>query len=143
MATSDTRAGREEIPMTDLTIDEEAQLFLELTAQELTGVREDECLYCYVARMLDEHGCDCTLRWASHYRDQRAPRATALEQRLGSMGGFCDCEIFLNAMTMAESLCTYDEETHERVTPREPSCRGVRRGSTKSCGVWERRRRWY
>ncbi|MDX6357453.1 MAG: hypothetical protein QOH37_507 [Nocardioidaceae bacterium] len=46
-----------------------------------------ECLYCYVARMLDEHGRDCTLRWAGHYRDLRAPRATTLERRLGSMGG--------------------------------------------------------
>lgn len=47
--------------MTDRTIDEEAELILTTTADELTGVRGDECLYCYVARMLDEHGCDNTL----------------------------------------------------------------------------------
>jgi hypothetical protein len=130
--------------MTDLTIDQEAQLFLEATAQALTGVRDGECLYCYVARMLDDYGCDCTLRWAGHYRDLRAPRATALEQRLGSMGGYCDCEIFLNGMCLAQSLTRYDPETREPVEPDVlPACRGVRGGSTRSCGVWERQRRWH
>jgi hypothetical protein len=57
--------------MADLTIDQEAQLFLETTARELTGVRDGECLYCYVARMLNEHGCDCTLRWACGVWERR------------------------------------------------------------------------
>ena len=86
--------------MTDMTIDEEAEQFLTLTAEQLTGVREQECLFCYVARMLGEHGCDTTLRFARSYRDQRAPRATAIERRMGQLGGFCDCEIFLNGMTL-------------------------------------------
>lgn len=128
--------------MTDLTIDQEAQLYLELTAEALTGVHDGECLYCYVARMLAEHGCDTSLRWVRRYRDQRVPRATALEGRMESMGGFCDCEIFLNGMALARSLCRYDEQTDEWVGPQErPRCRGVRRGSAKSCGVWERQRR--
>src|SRR4051794_3145528 len=37
-----------------------------------------ECLGCYVWRMLDEYGCNATLRWACRWRDARAPRATAL-----------------------------------------------------------------
>jgi hypothetical protein len=129
--------------VTDKTIDEEAELFLAEAARRLTGAREGECLFCYVARMLEEHGCDTSLRFVRSYRDQRAPRATAVERRMGEMGGYCDCEIFLNGMTMARSLLTYDEEADEWIPPEErPGCRGVRLGSTKSCGVWERRRRW-
>jgi len=62
----------------------------------LLGPEPGECLLCYVHRMLVEFGCDCRLRFAAHYRDVRAPRATGLERRLGNSGGFCDCEIFLN-----------------------------------------------
>ena len=32
------------------------------------------------------------------------PRATALEHRLGRMGGYCDCEIFMNAYTPHHDL---------------------------------------
>jgi hypothetical protein len=52
--------------------------------------------------MLEEHGCNNELRWATRYRDLRAPRATALRDRLFRMGGFCDCEIFLNGMMLAD-----------------------------------------
>ncbi|WP_425464517.1 DUF2695 domain-containing protein [Nocardioides eburneiflavus] len=38
-------------------------------------------------------GCCTTLRFATRYRDLRAPRAVGLERRLGDRGGFCDCEI--------------------------------------------------
>ncbi|HEX3930917.1 MAG TPA: DUF2695 domain-containing protein [Nocardioides sp.] len=128
--------------MTDMTIDEEARLYLEITAERLTRVREGECLFCYVARMLEEHGCDTSLRFTRLYRERRAPRATSLERRLGAMGGFCDCEILLNAMSVARSEKSYDEGSEEWLLP-EPraACRGVRRGSTQSCGIWERRRR--
>jgi len=43
-------------------------------------------------------------------RDVTAPRATALEQRLGDLGGFCDCEIFLNGDTPAAELWTPERE---------------------------------
>lgn len=126
--------------MTDMSIDEEAARLVSATAEQLTGVRDGECLYCYVARMLDEHGCDTTLRFARRYRDQRAPAATGLEDMLGDMGGFCDCEIFLNGMTLAGSSDPGDDETEETLLPKElPECRGVERGSIMSCGVWEMR----
>jgi hypothetical protein len=129
--------------MTDLTIDQEAEAYVASVADSVIGVRDAECLFCYVARMLGQHGCDTSLRFARHYRDQRAPRATAVERRMGDMGGYCDCEIFLNGMTMARSVMTYDDEAEEWSRPAQvPACRGVRRGSTKSCGNWERRRRW-
>ena len=86
----------------DMDIDDvisETEDELRRAAADLTAVRPAECLLCYVHRML-ELGCT-GLRWAQRYRDLRAPRATALERRLGQRGGFCDCEIFLNGYTLA------------------------------------------
>jgi hypothetical protein len=127
--------------MPDLSIDEEAARLVTATAEQLTGVRDGECLYCYVARMIDDYGCDHALRFARRYRDQRAPSATGLEDVLESMGGFCDCEIFLNGVTLAGAPSPSDEETDEESLLPEvlPECRGVERGSTRSCGVWELR----
>ena len=119
--------------MTDTALREAEAIVLDLN-RRLTGVRDDECLYCYVARMLEEHGCDNTLRWAARYRDLRAPRATALESRLGQMGGFCDCEIFLNGVMPAGG----EDEDEPRPLP---ACEGVRAGSTQGCQIWGRRRR--
>ena len=123
---------------------------LRVLSTALTDLREGECLLCYVHRML-EYGCT-GLRWAARYRDLRAPRATALEQRLGQKGGFCDREIFLNGYEPAPELWTpereVDEDGHtyhvEAVPPDQlPPCRGVRAGSTQGCTLWVRRRRGY
>ena len=126
--------------MDGVTIDREAEGIVRSLARMLTRPRAGECLYCYVARMLEEFGCDTSLRFARSYRDQRAPRATSLERRLESMGGFCDCEIFLNGMTPAPYLWTHDEHGEE-VAASAPECLTVRRGSTQSCGHWVRRQR--
>jgi hypothetical protein len=126
-------------PMTDPTIDQQAELILATAAGELVGVRDGECLYCYVARMLDELDCDNTLRFVRRYREQRAPAATGLERSFEAIGGYCDCEIFLNGMTIARSLCIRDEETGDWSEPETmPDCQGVERGSTKNCANWER-----
>lgn len=81
-----------------------------------------ECVACYVWRMLDECGCNATLRWARRWRDARAPRATALEQRLARKGACCDCELFLNVWPP--------------LADRSAACRGVRRGSSQPCSGW-------
>ncbi len=137
----------------------------------LPGPEPLECLICYVHRMLLEFGCDCRLRFAAHYRDVRAPRATSLERRLGRMGGFCDCEIFFNSFELrprywvpdlAAALDEFeddredeleqdekdefgedDEDEQERTWPKPlPACRGVRAGSTQPCALWWRLQRW-
>jgi hypothetical protein len=95
-----------------------------------------ECLSCYVWRMLDEFGCNATLRWARRWRDARAPRATALERRLARRGGFCDCELFLNVwMPKASQAVEISGRGTSNPSPMEP-CRGVRRGSAQPCGLW-------
>ncbi len=135
-----------------MTVDQivaETESELRVLAAGITDVLEGECLLCYVWRMLDEFGCT-GLRWARHYRDRRAPRATGMERRLGQRGGYCDCEIFLNAYELApeywihpppsvEDGVTYEEDPHY---PDElPACRGVRKGSTQGCPLWVRHRR--
>ena len=121
---------------------------LRILSAALTDPHQDECLLCYVYRML-EFGCT-GLRWAGRYRDLRAPRAVAMEKRLGQMGGFCDCEIFLNAYQLApERWMQGGEYVEDGVTHLTdpsypdpmPSCRGVRRGSTRGCVLWVRLRR--
>jgi hypothetical protein len=114
----------------------------------LTDPRAGECLLCYVYRML-EFGCT-GLRWARRYRDVRAPRATALEDRLGQRGGYCDCEIFLNGYELAPEHWVPSEECAEdgvsyisdpAYPDPMPDCRGVRRGSTQGCALWVRLQR--
>jgi len=122
---------------------------LRIIATALTDPHDGECLLCYVYRML-EFGCT-GLRWAVRYRDLRAPRATALERRLGEKGGYCDCEIFLNGYQPVQELWTpereYDEDEVTCIDDAEwpeqlPACRGVRAGSTKGCTMWVRQRWW-
>jgi hypothetical protein len=122
--------------MSDLGIDQEAEAIVRAVASGTTMPHPGECLACFVARMLEEFGCDCTLRFARHYRDLRAPRASALERKLGSAGGFCDCEIFLNGLRRADRSWEDDLSGPPSLAP----CRGVRRGSTQPCGLWVRRR---
>jgi len=129
---------------------QEAELVLASAADAVLVPRPGECLLCYVARMLDDFGCHTTLRFARRYRDTVAPRATALERRLGSMGGYCDCEILLNGYQLREEFWVpevfEDDGTtivvHEACAPETlPACGGVRVGSTRPCTNWERQRR--
>ncbi|WP_420713919.1 DUF2695 domain-containing protein [Arthrobacter sp. H14-L1] len=97
-----------------------------------------ECLACYVQRMLN-FGC-LGLRWVTLYRDQTAPRSTALVRNLGRMGAFCDCEIFLNAYEPNPEHFEPDQYGEIVDQPSQP-CRGVRQGSVQPCQLWLRIRR--
>ena len=99
----------------------------------LTGPRRGECLACYLDRMM-VHGCSGELRWARRYRDLVAPRATSLERRLAAMGGYCDCEVLMNAYVPLASVAEPGA-----APPELGPCRGVRAGSTQPCLVWTRR----
>jgi hypothetical protein len=128
---------------TALTAVAEAESYLRALGAEVAAVRPGECLYCYVIRMLDAFGCDNNLRWAARFRDLTAPRATALDDRLARMGGYCDCEIFLNGVTLRRGSGDADEGDDDDLDPSlVPPCAGVRRGSTRGCANWRRRVRW-
>lgn len=73
----------------------EAEL-IELSGQ-LTEPDEDECLRCYLLRMLHEFGCDGQHRWTARWRDLCAPETRGLIRRLERVGGCrCDCEVLLS-----------------------------------------------
>ena len=128
--------------MGEMTVADEAELYLKILADPDSEPGEHECLACYVARMLTAHGCDTTLRWSQRFRDVRVPAATGLERRLGQVGGFCDCEVFLNGYGLVRELMVRDIDTDELEPPAlPPLCAGVRRTSTKPCLNWERQRR--
>lgn len=135
--------------MSESTTLAEAETIVDAAARSMTQPIAGECLLCFVIRMLDDFGCDDTLRFARAYRDAVAPRATRLEWRLGSSGGYCDCEIFLNGWEVASRFWTPEREVERdgcaEVWDAEPpavvpACLGVRRGSTQPCPVWDRRR---
>jgi hypothetical protein len=132
---------------------QEAERVLADASLALLGPEPRECLLCYVHRMLVEFGCDGRLRFAGHFRDLRAPRATALERRLGMTGGYCDCEIFLNGYDLRQVYWVPEvgeppwelegEDDREQTWSQQlPPCTGVRAGSTQPCRLWWRRLRW-
>jgi Protein of unknown function (DUF2695) len=100
----------------------------------------DECLACFVDRMMRLYGCANRLTWAMRWRDRRAPRATALRRRLEARGGFCDCEVLMNVHVRPEWLPgPWGEVDSRPATTGEgtaPPCFGVRRGSTQACAHW-------
>ncbi len=117
-------------------------------AAGILAVRPGECLCCYVGRLLDEYGCGCTLRFGRQHRDAVAPRATALERRLGYVGGYCDYEIVLNGWSLDQRFWTPDGEVVEDGIVRQEKadkpasfrpvrrCIGARSGrAATGCGV--------
>lgn len=129
-----------------------AQAIVQNAVAEMLTPRAGECLGCYVARHLDEFGCNGTHRFATMFRDRAAPRATALLTRLSRMGACCcDCEVFKNAYVLRRQFITpgfWFTDARGRTLWQEPTwpeqlppCRQVRRSSTQPCEVWERRYR--
>jgi hypothetical protein len=121
--------------MDDTTADD-LERELAAVSLALTEPDEDECVLCYVDRMLGAFGCDNTLRWVRRWRDLRRPKARGLERRMESRGGFCDCEVFANGWTLREQLmetCPHGDLLEPEVTPR---CAGVGPRSTQPCANW-------
>ena len=139
--------------MEHTSITERAERLLHDVASTLMTPTAGECLVCFVARQLDEFGCNGTHRFASHYRDRVAPRATALLARLSAMGACCcDCEMFMNTYEPARRLWTQAYESVDSdgygawadAQPPDtmPPCATIRQGSTKPCANWVRVSRW-
>ena len=124
------------------SIVDQAEGFLRERALELTRPHENECLCCYVARMLDEFPCDGSHRHAFRYRDTVAPRATALATRLRQVGACCcDCELLMNGYRPRADLQEYmddgmQDDDVEPALDELPPCEGVRRGSVQPCQNW-------
>lgn len=94
-----------------------------------------ECLPCYLYRVAGETRCDGSLRGLSFYRDESAPRASALERKVRLLGGFCDCEVLLNVVRPATTEAIRLIDAGEDLV-----CKGVRRGTIQPCENWLMRR---
>jgi hypothetical protein len=123
---------------------DEAEGFLRELATDFTRPHPNECLCCYVGRMLDEFPCDGSHRHAFRYRDIMAPRATALAESLRRIGACCcDCELFLNGYRLRTAPASYGYSIDDVAEPEPepeplPPCNGVRRGSVRPCDNWVR-----
>jgi len=133
--------------MTANPIDLQAERIVRRASDELLRIGDGECVVCYLDRMVQIIGCDTTLRFARWFRDERAPRATAIERRFGQVGGYCDCEVLMNGWSphprFWASVREVDADGIGIGTDREPPdppppCATVRRGSMKPCSNWVR-----
>jgi hypothetical protein len=128
--------------VTDVTA-EGAELFTARLADELVAVRARECVACYVLRMVHQFGCAQGLRFTLRWRDERAPRATALPRRLVGMGATCDCELLFNVWEPSAAISVWNSVVgRPEPPPRMPPCTGHRPRSTRACGNWQRRVRY-
>jgi hypothetical protein len=126
--------------MGEISVADEAELYLKMLADPDCEPGMYECVVCFVARRVEAVGCDDTLRWAQWFRDVKSPTATALESRLRGIGAYCDCYVTRNGYRMHRMLLVRDLTTDELHAPDEmPDCAGVRRTSTRPCANWERR----
>ncbi|MCW4465504.1 DUF2695 domain-containing protein [Glutamicibacter sp. MNS18] len=96
---------------------------------------DHECLICFLYRVGSDHPCKQSLRFLKHYRDLVAPRATALERKVQLLGGYCDCEVLMNAVRPASA-----ETARLLDAGKDIVCHGVRRGSIQPCDQWLMRR---
>lgn len=96
---------------------------------------DHECLACYMYRVAGQSPCDGSLRVLKEYRDHSAPRATALERKIRLLGGYCDCEVLMNALRPAGTEAIRAIDCGEDLI-----CKGVRRGCIQPCEQWMIRR---
>lgn len=114
--------------------------YLARVAGEEHAPHPQECLLCYLARMLRDAGCGGALAWTGRFRELRSPLATGLEERMRSVGGACDCAVLVQGYRLTREHLVRDLATDELEPPeRPPVCTGVGQlDSTRPCGVWER-----
>ncbi|HEY1623820.1 MAG TPA: DUF2695 domain-containing protein [Streptosporangiaceae bacterium] len=103
-------------------------------------VRE-ECLRCYLARMIRAHGCDNTMKWTLRWRDRRAPGDVQLLDNLEERGGICcDCEVVFNVWQGEEEDWPPAEEQGDRsgtAGPLPSRCAGAAGGDPLMlCARW-------
>jgi hypothetical protein len=79
----------------DLGTDVEVEL--RLLSERLTEVVAEECLYCYLVRMLGDFGCAGGHRFSDRWAAAQRRAMPRLVSWLVANGGCCcDCEVVLN-----------------------------------------------
>ena len=152
--------------MNNTLITRQAEQFVHDLSDSILSPRTSECMVCFVDRLVHEFGCNHTRRFATHFRDLRAPRATALKKRMSEVGACCcDCELLLNGYIPARHLWRrrssagsaaveldaveldavefdHDDDDDDDEDPEfpavMPACEGARKGSILPCTNWMR-----
>jgi Protein of unknown function (DUF2695) len=71
---------------------------LQLLSQQLTAPLPNECLYCYLCRMIDEFWCCGDHRFTKTWADGRRVRGRPIVDWARATHGYCDCEVLLNSL---------------------------------------------
>jgi hypothetical protein len=91
--TNDVQGGGAEVPALATQIEAD----LVRLADGLTAPAARECLRCYLLRLIAEFGCDGSYRWTLRWMQGHGARPASQLRQLERRGGFCDCEIVMNA----------------------------------------------
>ncbi len=62
-----------------------------------TAPLPDECLPCYLYRMVDTQECERDFRWVHRWQHAQLARLAGLDDWLNERGGHCDCEVLYYA----------------------------------------------
>lgn len=82
------------MPELDSLLDVDTQ-FATLT-KDVGRVDDDECLYCYLLRMLRDFGCSGTLNWTLRWCEFQLRPTGWVPGWVRRNRGYCDCEVVLN-----------------------------------------------
>lgn len=89
----------------DTTVADEAAEYLKrvtpsgAAASDAPEPSPDECLRCYVDRMVDAHGCDTSLRFTQKWlANSSVTNPRRLLRWFQRNGGYCDCEVLMNVL---------------------------------------------
>ena len=84
----------------DTTVADRAEQYLKQLDARGEGPHASECLRCYVDRMVAKHGCDNSTRFTAQWLEAVAmPGRRKLLRWFESIGGYCDCEVVMNALS--------------------------------------------
>lgn len=77
-----------------------AERYVRQLASEIVAPHPDECLSCYLRRMIATYGCDHTLRWVQRWQRATPSSTRRLRPQLRSRGAHCDCEAVFNVFKL-------------------------------------------
>ena len=60
--------------------------------------RPDECLYCYLSRVMETFGCDHTVKLTRRWITAQQRSHNWVLRWAETQGGYCDCEVLLNTL---------------------------------------------
>lgn len=126
------------------------QVLAEVFAEDfpvLAAPGRDECLACYVTRMIGRFGCDESWRFVDHYSSRSDPSHADASTPDWRREGQCDCDVYDLGYDLADDVEEPVEHLqagdmpvvlhHEWPWPNPHPCRGIESGSIEPCSLWQ------